>query len=325
MKGKRGFAIGFTVLGLVCLAPLFPLPSAVLALTAPIALVLGAAAALLFGNPFASETKKYSKVMLQASVVLLGFSMDINKVLQAGRSGLLFSLISIAAVYGLGFLLVRLLKVRPVTGLLVSTGTAICGGSAIAAISTVVDAPAEDVSVSVGAVFLLNAIALLVFPPLGHALQLTQNQFGIWAGIAIHDIASVAGAGVAYGPQALDTATAVKLSRVLYLIPLTLIIAWAHHRSSHGKEGVERKALQIPWFVGLFLVASTLRSFVPVVAHAAPTVKQVAACGFALSLFLIGLGLSRATLKAVGVRPLLMGTILWLFISIAALVAVRVG
>ncbi len=250
MRSKQGIAVLLGVLALVCLMPVvgptLGLPPSVIALTAPLALVFGAAAALTVGNPFSAQTKKAGKVLLQASVVLLGFSMDINKVLQAGKSGLVFSLISIAAVFGLGYLLVRWLKVRPVTGLLVSTGTAICGGSAIAAISTVVDAPAEDVSVSVGAVFLLNAIALLIFPPLGHMLQLTQNQFGIWAGIAIHDIASVAGAGVAYGSQALDTATAVKLSRVLYLIPITLIVAWVFHRSEKDEGRGSAKQCKSP-------------------------------------------------------------------------------
>lgn len=268
-----------------------------------------------------------SKVLLQASVVLLGFSMDLSAVLRAGADGLTYGIASISAVFAVGFLVQRILCVRPMTGLLVSTGTAICGGSAIAAISTVVDAPAEDVSVAIGTVFVLNGIALVVFPPLGHALALSPSQFGVWAGIAIHDIASVAGAGVAYGPSpvALDTATAVKLSRVLYLIPITLLVAWLHHRKKHADAGEERKPLPIPWFVGLFLLASALRSTVPLVAQAAPWVKAVAACGFALSLFLIGLGLSRTTLRAVGARPLVMGTILWAFISVATLAFVRLA
>ncbi|MHB8635894.1 MAG: YeiH family protein [Fimbriimonadaceae bacterium] len=290
---------------------------------APAALVFGAAAALIAGNPFAAHTKKLSRALLQASVVLLGFSMDLRAVLHAGASGLVYGIASISAVFALGFVLQRVLKVRPVTGLLVSTGTAICGGSAIAAVSTVIEAPAEDVSVAVGAVFLLNALALLVFPPIGHALALTQNQFGVWAGIAIHDIASVAGAGVAYGQQALDTATAVKLSRVLYLVPLTLIIAWAYRRPHAEDSDGKRRSIAMPWFVGLFLVASAVRSYVPVVDAHSAEIKLVAACGFALSLYVIGLGLSRATLRAVGVRPLVMGAVLWICISIGTLVFVR--
>ena len=315
-------AAAFAALAGIALVPVLPFAGALVSYAAPAALVVGAAAALIAGNPFAGFTKAFSKVLLQASVVLLGFSMDLKTVLQTGQSGLAYGITSICAVFALGFVLQRMLGIRPVTGLLVSTGTAICGGSAIAAVSTVIDAPAEDVSVAICAVFLLNALALLVFPPLGHALSLTQTQFGIWAGIAIHDIASVAGAGVAYGQQALDTATAVKLSRVLYLVPLTLLIAWIHHRTVARTTGDERRSVTIPWFVGLFLVASALGSYVDIVHAHTSGIKRIAACGFALSLYLIGLGLSRSTLKAVGVRPLVMGAILWIFISVGTLVLV---
>lgn len=313
----------FVVLAGIALVPVLPFARSLVAYSAPAALVIGVAAALVAGNPFAGFTKALSKVLLQASVVLLGFSMDLKVVLQTGQSGLVYGIASISAVFALGFVLQRVLKIRPVTGLLVSTGTAICGGSAIAAVSTVIDAPAEDISVAIGAVFLLNALALLVFPPLGHALSLTQTQFGIWAGIAIHDIASVAGAGVAYGQSALDTATAVKLSRVLYLVPLTLLIAWIHHRSVARAPGDERRSVTIPWFVGLFLVASALGSYIAIVHAHTSEIKPIAACGFALSLYLIGLGLSRSTLKAVGVRPLVMGAILWIFISAGTLLFVK--
>ena len=313
------------MLGGISVVPVLPFAKNLVAYAAPAALLVGAAAALIAGNPFASFTKSFSKGLLQASVVLLGFSMDLKTVLETGRSGLLYGIISISAVFGLGFVLQRALKVRPVTGLLVSTGTAICGGSAIAAVSSVIDAPAEDVSVAIGAVFLLNGLALVVFPPIGHALSLSSHQFGVWAGIAIHDIASVAGAGVAFGqgPEALDTATAVKLSRVLYLVPLTLIIAWLHNRSTAHKSHDGPRSVAIPWFIGIFLVASTLGSYVAIIGAHTPEIKRLAACGFALALYLIGLGLSRSTLKAVGIRPLVMGGILWLCISAGTLVFVR--
>lgn len=314
--------LAFWLIALGCLLPLLPLPSEVAASIAPTALVAGCVLGLTAGNPYKVQTKPVAKRLLQASVVLLGFSMDIGKVAQEGRSGLGFSLVSITAIFALGWFLQRMLKIRPITGLLVSAGTAICGGSAIAAVSSVVDAPEEDVTVSVGTVFLLNAVALLIFPVIGHLLGLTQNQFGVWAGIAIHDIASVVGAGTAYGPESLDVATAVKLSRVLYLIPITLIVAWFYRRS---KGGEERNAIQIPWFVGLFLLASLLRSFIPTVAEASLGIKHVASAGFALSLFLIGAAISRSTLKSVGVRPLALGSLLWLFISVASLIAVKVG
>ena len=317
--------IVFALLAALCLAPVLPLPSGVASVVAPAALVAGAALALTLGNPFAVPSRVFAKGLLQASVVLLGFSMDIGKVAQAGRSGLAFSLVSIASVFGLGWALQRFMRIRPVTGLLVSAGTAICGGSAIAAMSSVADAPEEDVSVAVGTVFLLNAVALLVFPPLGHLLGLSQHQFGVWSGIAIHDIASVVGAGTSYGHEALDVATAVKLSRVLYIVPITFLAAYLHHRRTAGEARGGGRAMQIPWFVGLFLLASVARGLLPILADHTGDVKRIASAGFALSLFLIGTALTRQTLKSVGLRPLALGGVLWIAISVGSLVAVRFG
>ena len=305
----------FFVLALLCLAPLAGLAGEALAFVAPAALVAGLALALTLGNPFPAESKKVGKPLLQGAVVLLGFSVDLQTVLKAGAQGLGFAVVSILLVFGLGWLLQRLLKVRPTTGLLVTTGTAICGGSAIAAMASVVDADSEDVGVAVGTVFLLNAAALVLFPPLGHALHLSPAQFGVWSGIAVHDVSSVVGAATAYGGGALATATAVKLSRVLYLVPITLVAA-----ALSKKEG--RKA-PVPWFVGGFLLASAVRSTVPAVAALSPAVKTLATAGFALCLFLIGAGISRKALAAVGWRPLAQGAILWAAISALALVAAR--
>lgn len=288
----------------------------------PLALILGAALALTLGNPFPAASKKVSRVLLQAAVVLLGFAMDLRQVLEAGERGLLFALVSISSVFLLGWALQRLLNVRPITSLLVSTGTAICGGSAIAAMATVVDAPQEDVSVAIGTVFLLNAIALIVFPGLGHLMGMAPEQFGVWAGIAIHDVSSVVGAGKVYGGAALGVATAVKLSRVLYLIPITLIASYFYAKSARA-EGNASVKLPIPWFIGLFLLASLARTYSPAIQHLAEPIKFVAGGGFALSLFLIGLGLTLETLKKVGIRPLVQGVALWLFISVAALFAAR--
>ncbi|HWA83418.1 MAG TPA: putative sulfate exporter family transporter [Fimbriimonadaceae bacterium] len=291
----------------------------------PIALILGAALALSLGNPFPNESKKYSKILLQVAVVFLGFAMDLHKVLDAGEKGIAFALISIGCVFLLGWGLQKLLGVRPITSLLVSTGTAICGGSAIAAMSTVADAPQEDVSVSVGTVFLLNAVALLIFPPLGHALKLTGDQFGTWAGIAIHDVSSVVGAATAYGGGALANATAVKLSRVLYLIPITLLASYLLNRTRKGEPHEEKgKAkAQIPWFIGLFLLASLAQTYIPAIQAQATPIKTIASAGFSLSLFLIGSGLTMKTLKQVGFRPLLQGIGLWLFISVVSLAVVK--
>jgi len=309
----------FWIIAVSCCVPLLKVPEKVLAFVAPGALILGIGLALSVGNPFPNEAKKVSKVLLQAAVVLLGFSMDLQKVVDAGRSGLVFALISISGVFLLGWAIQKVLNVRPLTSLLVSTGTAICGGSAIAAMSTVTDAPQEDVSVAVGTVFLLNAVALVLFPPLGHLMKMTPDQFGTWSGIAIHDVSSVVGAATAFGGGAVQTATAVKLSRVLYLVPITLVVALLRKRSSGP---VTASAAPIPWFIGLFILASVLSTYVQPIHTLGPSVKLIALAGFALSLFLIGTGISKKTLKAVGVRPLIQGVLLWIFISVGALVAV---
>ena len=289
----------------------------------PVALILGAAIALSLGNPFPNESKNYSKILLQVSVVLLGFAMDLHQVLEAGQKGMAFALISIACVFLLGWGIQRLLNVRPTTSLLVSTGTAICGGSAIAAMSSALDAPQEDVSVSVGTVFLLNAVALLIFPPIGRALRLSPDQFGTWAGIAIHDVSSVVGAAATFGSGALATATAVKLSRVLYLIPITLLAAFIQSRGEDPSPGKPSTKAPIPWFIGLFLVASLARTYLHPIQPFADPVKLVASAGFSLSLFLIGSGLTVATLRQVGVRPLIQGVALWFFISVSSLAVVK--
>ena len=309
----------FWLAAIGCCIPLLPVPEKVLAFVAPCALILGIALALSVGNPYPNQSKKVSKVLLQAAVVLLGFSMDLQKVVDAGRSGLVFALVSISSVFLLGWIIQKLLRVRPLTSLLVSTGTAICGGSAIAAMSSVMEAPQEDVSVAVGTVFLLNAVALILFPPLGHLLHMTPDQFGTWSGIAIHDVSSVVGAATSFGGGAIQTAVAVKLSRVLYLVPITILAAYLRSRKSDKSSST---AAPLPWFIALFLLASIVSTYVAPIHALGPTVKLVATAGFALSLFLIGGGISKNTLRSVGFRPLIQGIVLWLFISLIALVAV---
>ena len=316
VAGRIAFAIGV----LLCLIPLFPAAKPIQPWVAPGALVFGILVALTLTNPYPALSKKISKTGLQAAVVLLGFSVDLNTILNAGREGIVFALVSIICVFLLGWGLQKLLKVRPLTSLLVSTGTAICGGSAIAAMSTVTDAPQEDVSVAVGTVFLLNALALIIFPPLGHYLNLTPAQFGTWSGIAIHDVASVVGAATSFGGNSLDTASAVKLSRVLYLIPIVLIAGYFVRKNREEKGA----PTPVPWFIGLFLLTSLLSSYIPFVHdHVAPVARPLATAGFALALFVIGLGITLKTLKAVGPRPLIQGALLWIFISVAALAAVK--
>ena len=283
----------------------------------PTSLAAGVALAILVGNPFAAESRRVSKPLLQASVVFLGFGMDLPSVLRAGAGGAGFAAGTILLTLGLAAVVGRWLKVGRDASALIGGGTAICGGSAIAALSGVIAADEAAISVAMGTVFVLNAVALYLFPPLGHLLGLTQVQFGTWAGVAIHDVSSVVGASGVYGRQALETATAVKLSRALWIVPVC-VVAGVLHRRRLAKVGTESAAAMktpIPWFIGLFLLASVARTLVPGVRSAAPVLTLLATHGLTLTLFLIGAGLSAATLRKTGWRPLAQGLILWGFIS----------
>lgn len=283
-----------------------------------LALVLGALLAVSLGNPW-PQTGKLGKTLLQGCVVLLGFGMDLGLVLDAGRRGLGFAALSIAATLVIGLAVGRLLRVERVTSTLITAGTAICGGSAVAAVGAAIGAGAGEMAVSMGTVFILNAAALYVFPPLGDLLGLDPAQFGTWAGIAIHDVSSVVGAASNYGGDALGVATAVKLSRALWIVPLTLAAAWYFRGKTAGAP------VAVPWFIGGFLLASLVRSLVPAIEPVAAGVVSVARAGFALVLFSVGLSLSLATLRAVGWRPMLQGVVLWLLVSGGSLLAVRAG
>ena len=292
----------------------------------PIALTLGAILALTHENPFAHLGKQVSGTLLQVCVVLLGFGMDLPVVLKAGANGAGFAALTIAATLALGWWLGKMLGILPKTSALISAGTAICGGSAIAAVGSVIGVAEGEITVAMGTVFILNAVALYLFPVLGHAMHMSQTQFGTWAGVAIHDISSVVGAASHYGLSALQTATAVKLSRALWIIPVAFGAAYAFRpakaavaASADDLVPSEKPKVKIPWFVGFFLLASVLRSYVPGVATAAPALSHTATVGLTLTLFLIGAGLSARTLRTVGWRPLLQGVLLWVFISVASL------
>ena len=306
-----------------------------------LALALGMALALTHENPYHHIGKHTAKLLLQFCVVMLGFGMDLAVVLQAGKSGMLFAAGSIAGTLVLGYAAGKWLKINAKTSALISAGTAICGGSAIAAVGSVIGAAEGEMTVAMGTVFLLNAVALYAFPILGHALHLSQTQFGTWAGVAIHDISSVVGAAARYGLPALQTATAVKLSRALWIVPVALGAALSFRRTHAGVQGVPRGLadttvgfdadqtpvraqgkIQVPWFIGLFLLASVARSFVPGVAGAAPILSHVATVGLTLTLFLIGAGLSKKILQAVGWKPMAQGVLLWLAISAGSLLVI---
>lgn len=286
----------------------------------PIALVLGLIAALTFGNPFPAQTKKATKYLLQISVVLLGFGMNLTAVVKAGKDGILFTIVSIFGTLILGYAVGKLLKINGKTSTLISSGTAICGGSAIAAVSPAINADAEETSVALGTIFILNSIALFVFPFIGHQLNLTQNQFGIWAAIAIHDTSSVVGAAAKYGSEALAIATTVKLARALWIAPIALFFSYLYRDKTSNKK----LKIAIPWFIFLFLLATVVRTYSPdfILPSIYDSLINLAKAGLTVTLFLIGASLSRETLKKVGIKPLLQGVILWLVISIVSLFAV---
>ncbi|MBD2434950.1 YeiH family protein [Fischerella muscicola] len=284
----------------------------------PIALMLGILLALTHENPFHRISRPAAKHLLEASVIMLGFGMNLAVVLKAGASGALLAVGSISATFILGYFLGKWLKIPIKASALISAGTAICGGSAIAAVSSVINAAESEISVAMGTVFVLNAVALFVFPPLGHALHLTQAQFGTWSGVAIHDISSVVGAASHYGQSALYTATAVKLSRALWIVPISAAASYIFQRQQSKSGDVIHKP-QVPWFIGLFILASVVRTFIPEVASWSPVVTHVSEAGLTLTLFLIGAGLSQRMLKAVGWKPMLQGVMLWIFISATSL------
>ncbi len=277
---------------------------------------MGLVFGLIFPHPYGSQAKKYSKFLLQASVVGLGFGMNLHQVIQAGRSGFIYTMLGISFALLAGMGLGTLLGVERVPAFLISTGTAICGGSAIAAVGPITNASDEEMSISLGTVFVLNSVALLTFPAIGSVLHLSQSQFGLWAALAIHDTSSVVGAAAKYGGEALGIATTVKLARALWIVPLALATAMV--------RGAKAK-IQWPWFIGYFCLAAVCATYLPAGAHAYALLVKVAKIGLTATLFLIGSGISVATLKRVGHRPLLQGIILWLIVLTGSLWLIHVG
>ncbi len=282
----------------------------------PVALVLGLFLALTLGNPFDEQTKKWTGILLQTSVVLLGFGMNLGAIWDAGKQGVLFTVATIFGTIIVGYFLGKLFKIEEKTSALISSGTAICGGSAIAAVAPAISAESEQISVSLGTIFILNSIALLIFPAIGHYFNLSQNQFGIWSAIAIHDTSSVVGAAQSYGAEALAVATTVKLARALWIAPVALLFSLFYR--------AENRKIAIPYFIFFFLLAALLRTYLPVGIPKSlyESLTNLAKAGLTVTLFLIGASLSRETLKTVGIKPLAQGILLWILISIVSLWAV---
>lgn len=305
VSGQAGKKIIFIIAVIACLTPV---------VTPPVALLAGILLAQLTGNPYTQYTAKATHILLQVSVVGLGFGMNAAEALKAGKEGFVWTIASIAITLTAGLLAGRWLKIDRKTAYLISAGTAICGGSAIAAISPVIKAEQRQISVALGTIFILNALALFLFPFIGQQLQLSTQQFGLWCAIAIHDTSSVVGAAGKFGPEALEIATTVKLARALWIIPLAL--------GSSLAFGQRRARIRIPYFIGLFVLAMLANTYLPFIRPVSGTLVSFAHAGLTLTLFLIGSSLSRETLKAVGFRPMLQGVLLWMLISLLSLWAV---
>lgn len=283
-------------------------------ISAPIALLCGLIFAFIFPNPYPKFNKKTSKYLLQVAVVCLGFNMNLQQSLKSGSEGMLFTVVSVVGVMALGVLLGYYMHINRKTAYLISSGTAICGGSAIAAVGPVVKANENEMAVSLGVIFILNSIALFIFPPLGHMLDMTQQQFGTWAAIAIHDTSSVVGAGEVYGEEALQVATLIKLTRALWIIPLALVTMFIFRDKS--------SKISIPWFIFLFVIAMVVNTYVALPDWFVSSMVWIAKRGMVVTLFLIGASLSLESIKNVGIKPLLQAVALWIVISISSLFVV---
>ena len=295
----------FLLAVVLCLSPL---------ISPPIALLMGLIIAQFIGHPYLHLNHKATHILLQVSVVGLGFGMNVTSALKAGKEGILFTIVSIIGTLVIGFFMGKFLKIEKKTSYLISAGTAICGGSAIAAISPVIKAEEKQISVALGTIFILNSVALFLFPFIGHQLNLSQSQFGMWCAIAIHDTSSVVGAASKYGPQALEIATTVKLARALWIIPVAFLSTFIFKNKD--------SKIKIPYFIGLFVLAMIANTYIPFVQQYNHYLTNIAKAGLTLTLFLIGCGLNRKTISSVGFKPLIQGVILWVIISTAALWAV---
>ena len=307
VKNDKRLALLFWVLLLLCCWP---------RVDAPMALVAGVVFGIAFGNPWGSSTSTWSRRLLQASVVGLGFGMNLPELLKTGKDAFLYTAISISFTMTAGWLLGELYRTPQRTSTLICFGTAICGGSAIAAMAPVIKAEHEETGVALATVFTLNSIALLLFPPIGHLLGMGQRQFGLWSALAIHDTSSVVGAAAAYGALALAIGTTVKLTRALWIMPSALLAAWV--TKSGGKA-------KFPLFILGFVLAATLKTVLPHLSLVWDPLNSVAKQSLVVTLFLIGSGLTREVLGRTGIRPLAQGVSLWIIVSVSSATAILIG
>ena len=289
----------------LCLSPL---------ISPPIALLMGLIIAQFIGHPYLNLNHKATHILLQVSVVGLGFGMNVNNALKAGKEGFILTIVSIIGTILIGIFLGKILKIEEKISFLIATGTAICGGSAIAAISPVIKANEKQISVALGTIFILNSVALVLFPFIGHYLNLSETQFGLWCAIAIHDTSSVVGAAGKYGAHALEVATTVKLARALWIIPIALLSTFVFKNKD--------TKIKIPYFIGLFILAMIANTYIPIVRDYSHYITEFAKATLTLTLFLIGCGLSRKVLVSVGYKPLVQGIVIWIIISVSTLWAI---
>jgi uncharacterized integral membrane protein (TIGR00698 family) len=283
-------------------------------LSPPLALIAGIAFGMSVEHPYHLDAQRLSRLLLQASVVALGFGIPLTEVVRVGRSGFVYTAGSIAIAIALGVMLGRVLQVKNGSAWLITIGTAICGGSAIAAVGPITRASDEDMAVSLGTVFLLNSAALVAFPLVGHAAGLSQEQFGLWAALAIHDTSSVVGAAARYGAAALAVGTTVKLARALWIVPVSVATAVATR---------SRARIRWPWFITLFCLAALANSWLPQYRDAFGEFSRLGRIGLTVTLFLIGTGITRRTIREVGLRPFAQGLMLWIVIAAGSLMLIR--
>ncbi len=282
-----------------------------------ISLLAGVAYALTLGNPFHKKSSTVSKYLLQGSVIGLGFGMNLHSAMAAGKDGMMFTIVSVVVVTLAGIFIGRLMNIKRKIAYLIAVGTAICGGSAIAAVAPTIKADESEISISMATIFILNAVALLIFPSIGLMFDLSQSEFGLWAAIAIHDTSSVVGAGAAYGSEALQIATTVKLTRALWIIPVSIVSMMAFN-----KKGTK---IKIPWFIMWFIVAMVINTYTSIPAQLSSVISLVSHASLSATLFLIGSGLTLGAIKKVGARPLILGVGLWFIISVLSLVVIMIG
>ncbi|MCT3646952.1 putative sulfate exporter family transporter [Elizabethkingia anophelis] len=280
----------------------------------PLALILGFVVSFFIGHPYIKHNSFAAKYLLQFSVVGLGFGMNLTEAIKVGKEGLIFTVASIFFTLIVGLIIGRYLKINKSTSTLISGGTAICGGSAIAALAPVINAKDEDISVAMACIFILNALALLIFPVIGHQLNMSQDQFGLWSAIAIHDTSSVIGSAQKYGEEALKIATTVKLERALWIIPVSILLSVLNKGSM--------KKIKIPYFILGFIGAILLAYYFPQIRPFGEIMVFTAKKALNITLFLIASGLSISSIKKVGVKPLVQGVLLWIFISVGSLLVI---